>query len=83
MLREKAPELLADLPEGYCAHCDVCGEPGHMRHFPGAMPYTGGWCDAHYLRARFFHPLSPVGCLFWLLVVGGSGLALARWLLQH
>lgn len=33
-----------DLPYGYCAWCDICGKPGHMRHDPRG-PATGGWCD--------------------------------------
>ncbi len=33
------------LPDGFCGTCDRCGGPGHMRHFPGPLPYTGAWCD--------------------------------------
>ena len=28
----------------FCGECD-CGAPGHTQHFPGAVPFTGGWCD--------------------------------------
>ena len=33
------------IPAGYCGICDVCGKAGHTQHFPGAVPYTGTWCD--------------------------------------
>lgn len=32
----------------HCGTCQVCGKPGHAGHFPGPLPYTGSWCDAHY-----------------------------------
>ena len=32
----------------HCGTCQVCGKPGHARHFPGPLPYTGSWCDTHY-----------------------------------
>ena len=32
----------------HCGKCQVCGRPGHVCHFPGPLPYTGAWCDAHY-----------------------------------
>lgn len=32
----------------HCGTCLVCGKPGHACHFPGPLPYTGAWCDAHY-----------------------------------
>ncbi len=49
------------LPRGYCAWCDTCGAPGHVRHFPGTSPTTGAWCDRHYRRVAIFHPLGHVG----------------------
>ena len=33
------------IPEGYCGLCEMCNKPGHTQHFPGAVPYTGTWCD--------------------------------------
>jgi hypothetical protein len=36
------------IPAGYCGRCQVCAVPGHTCHFPGPLPYTGSWCDAHY-----------------------------------
>ena len=36
------------IPKGYCGICDICGKQGHIRHFPGPLPYTGSWCDEHY-----------------------------------
>lgn len=56
----------AGLPPGYCGTCDVCGKPGHTRHFPGASPVTGAWCDTHYRRTAWLHPLGHYGR--WLYV---------------
>ena len=38
-----------------CGKCQICGKPGHTRHFPGPVPYTSSWCDEHYdmLAAEF------------------------------
>lgn len=36
------------IPPGYCGICEVCGQPGHMRHTPIPAPYTGAWCDDCY-----------------------------------
>jgi hypothetical protein len=57
------------LPEGFCGHCEKCGQPGHVRHFPGAVPYTGSWCDKHYLRMRLLDPRTGTGCLPWALLL--------------
>jgi hypothetical protein len=38
----------AGIPPGYCGRCLVCHAPGHTCHFPGSLPFTGAWCDAHY-----------------------------------
>jgi O-acetyl-ADP-ribose deacetylase (regulator of RNase III) len=48
--REKMPGLLEEkgVPRGYCGACDDCGKPGHVRHHPGGVPFTGAWCDEHY-----------------------------------
>lgn len=67
------PEFLEqqEIPRGYCGLCQVCGRPGHIRHHPGAVPYTGSWCDWHYRRVALFHPFAPLGCILWLgLLVG-------------
>lgn len=66
------PEHFAgkDLPRGYCGHCQSCGRPGHTRHFPGASPYTGSWCDRHYRQLMFVHPLGVYGQFFWIVLVG-------------
>lgn len=37
----------------YCGKCDVCGNPGHISHHPGAVPATGSWCDQCYEREYF------------------------------
>ena len=40
----------------FCGECDICGEPGHYRHFPWPdIVYTSDWCDEHYdMLAREF-----------------------------
>ena len=49
-----------------CGSCQVCGGSGHVRHFPGASPYTGAWCDRHYLLTGLFHPNGTWGRWLWL-----------------
>jgi hypothetical protein len=53
------------VPRGYCGLCQTCGLPGHTRHFPGAVSYTGCWCDQHYRRLSLFHPLGFPGLLVY------------------
>jgi len=55
--------------DDYCATCQVCGRPGHLRHFPGAAPYTGSWCGFHYWRLKLLHPSGAIGCWIWLAAV--------------
>lgn len=55
--------------DAYCGTCSVCGRPGHLRHFPGAAPVTGQWCDRHYWLLRVLHPNGAVGCWLWLAAV--------------
>ncbi len=71
ILKEKAPELLESrgLPPGFCGICEKCGAPGHICHFPGAVPYTGAWCDRHYRRLVLTDPRSPIGCVVWLVAL--------------
>jgi len=51
------------VPRGFCGICEKCQKPGHMRHHPGAVPYTGAWCDYHYKILSLTHPLTPIGFL--------------------
>lgn len=69
----KDPQVFLDLglTPGHCGKCGVCGAQGHSRHFPGAVPYTGGWCDRHYRRTAWLHPFGLPGGLVW---AGGLGL---------
>ncbi len=57
------PDFLASqgLPRGYCGHCEVCGQAGHVRHFPGPSASTGVWCDRHYRRTAWLHPMGWYG----------------------
>jgi hypothetical protein len=63
------------IPEGYCGLCDKCGKPGHTRHFPGMVPFTGTWCEKHFRMAMWLHPLGGKGIYlyigFFLLAVVG------------
>ncbi len=70
ILWDKDPEHLKNkqVPEGYCGLCETCGRPGHTRHFPGAVPYTGTWCDRHYRRAMILHPLGRIGVMIYFLL---------------
>jgi hypothetical protein len=80
-LWETKPAVLEQqgIPRGYCGLCDVCGRPGHTRHFPGSVPYTGSWCNFHYRLLGLFHPGSPVGCLVWLTLMSGLGVLVWWW----
>jgi hypothetical protein len=64
---EKNPAHFESLgvPRGYCGFCQRCGAPGHTRHFPGAIPYTGCWCDRHYRLVSLIHPLGFPGTLLY------------------
>ena len=64
-----------------CGPCQVCGRPGHVRHFPGAAPYTGAWCDRHYFLTALLHPNGTWGRWLWLaalVAVVGVVIAVAR-----
>jgi len=77
-LWNKSPETLEKqgVSRGFCGLCDVCGEPGHLLHFPGAVPFTGAWCKKHYYRAMILHPMGRIGSFIW-----GLGILLIIWYL--
>lgn len=52
-----------DDPAASCGTCERCGRPGHTRHAPNGIPYTGAWCDRCYQIVRFTRPLG-----LWLIV---------------
>lgn len=76
-LWETSPKALEEqgVPKGYCGLCRVCGKPGHLRHFPGSVPYTDAWCDTHYRRLMIFHPKGSIGCFVWLAAVAAVVIA--------
>ncbi|MDD2302244.1 MAG: macro domain-containing protein [Eubacteriales bacterium] len=84
-LWQKNPGVLArqGVPEGFCGFCGVCGAPGHVLHFPGAVPVTIAWCRKHYYRAMILHPGGSIGIFLWgLAVLAAAGLiATFTWLL--
>jgi O-acetyl-ADP-ribose deacetylase (regulator of RNase III) len=77
-LWNKSPEILEKqgVPKGFCGLCDKCGQPGHLLHFPGAVPFTGAWCEKHYYRAMILHPMGGIGFFIW-----GLGALLIIWYL--
>ena len=78
----KSPDTLRTqgIPDGYCGWCDVCGKPGHVQHFPGAVPFTGAWCRKHYYRTMITHPLGAIGFFVWIVgIFGLSGLIIMMW----
>jgi hypothetical protein len=55
------------IPNGFCGFCEVCGQPGHTRHHPAPVPYTGAWCDHCYRILVWIWPFRlPVG---WFMLV--------------
>jgi hypothetical protein len=44
-----------------CGTCERCGAPGHTRHFPGGVPYTGAWCDRCYRIVGLTHLAGTAG----------------------
>lgn len=60
------------VPEGFCGMCERCGQPGHARHFPGPVPYTGAWCDRCYdIVGNRYALRSCASKLVFLLLIGG------------
>jgi hypothetical protein len=66
-LWETNPEFLEKqgLPHGYCGICDLCGDPGHTRHYPGPVPVTGAWCDVCYQVQAHKAPVRDTGAWYF------------------
>lgn len=58
-----------NLPDGYCGLCERCGQPGHTRHYPGPMPYTGAWCDRCYRILAWTWPLRLPAILIMAAII--------------
>jgi hypothetical protein len=59
------------LPRGFCGTCERCGKPGHLRHFPGPVPYTGAWCDrCHVITALTWPFYTLIGWIYIAIAVG-------------
>ena len=56
--------------ETHCGTCERCGVPGHTRHFPGPVPYTGAWCDRCYRFVGIRHAVLRFGLPF--MVIAGA-----------
>ena len=69
-LWEKNPEFLEkqDISRGFCGICERCRQPGHTRHFPGAVPYTGAWCDQCYNVVGVRHYIIRLAWLLFLVI---------------
>lgn len=82
-LWEKDPKHFEDrgIPRGYCGICQRCGKPGHVQHFPGAVPYTGTWCD----RCVRIVPWTNYFTWIQILVVAGTVALFVRmaWRVLH
>jgi hypothetical protein len=76
-LWDKDPAMYEEkgYPLGYCGFCERCGVPGHTRHHPGPVPYTGTWCDRCYGIVRWIWPFQSAAG--WIAVVIGLGFAWA------
>ena len=59
-------------PEGFCGICERCGEPGHTRHYPGPVPYTGALCDRCYRVMARTWPFRTLNGWLLLLFLGGA-----------
>ncbi|MHC4080419.1 MAG: hypothetical protein ACYS15_11040 [Planctomycetota bacterium] len=82
-LWETDPDVLQarDVPRGYCGICQVCGEPGHTRHYPGPVPVTGAWCNDCYERVPAIPLMMKLlNALYALVILAIIGLLL-WWLL--
>ena len=66
----------------FCGTCQVCGEPGHARHFPGSVPYTGEWCDAHYAELAQTRRLPIASIVVWLIVLTNLAVIFYRHVLR-
>jgi hypothetical protein len=76
--QESASDKEHDYPLGYCGICERCGVPGHTRHFPGPVPYTGSWCDQCYRVLKWTWPFRSVTGWFYVLLVLGLGWVVVR-----
>jgi hypothetical protein len=65
------------LPPGFCGICIRCGVPGHTRHFPGPVPFTGAWCDKCYRLLKWTWPFRSIFGWIYVLVVLGIVWAIA------
>src|SRR3989304_9236972 len=65
-------------PLGFCGICERCGVPGHTRHFPGPVPYTGAWCDRCYRIVAWTWPFRSVGGWAYILAIAMIVLAIGR-----
>ena len=54
----------------FCGTCERCGRPGHTRHFPGPLPYTGAWCDRCYRIVGWTHPSRILQVGYLALIAG-------------
>ena len=59
----------------FCGKCDICGKPGHTRHFPAPVALTGAWCDLHYhaLANEFGSVLNDIPDTFYEVIQEAEG----------
>ncbi len=61
------PDFLKNqgIPVNFCGLCDLCGAPGHTRHYPGPVPSTGSWCDECYRTQAYKGPDRDIGARYY------------------
>ena len=79
-VRDRNPAAYEKLgyPLGFCGICERCGVPGHTRHFPGPVPYTGAWCDRCYRILAWTWPFRTVMGWVYVLAVAAIAYAIGR-----
>ena len=64
--------------EGFCGVCERCGDPGHTRHFPGPVPYTGSWCDRCYRFLMWTWPFRTVIGWVFIAIIAAIAFVVGR-----
>lgn len=75
------PDALASqgIDRGFCGRCEICGQGGHTRHFPGTSPSSGAWCESHYNRLLWLHPMGWYGRRIYVAVLVVAFVAFTLW----
>lgn len=55
------------LPDGYCAVCQECGQPGHLRQ-PFPAMHSSRWCDKCNRKFAWRVWLTPIGFIVLVII---------------